>query len=454
MNCKGGASDFTAMTQFSKERRGNGRDHGGLGAPAWPASPLRQASLWASANAVRLVDYGASLVERMGWADAGATRERLIRSLDAGGWPSRRLCVGLASPGSWGVMLSEAAGVHDVEWLSVPAGTSDEELFASRAFDAIVRRDAAGNFCVRLAEHAEREGAWYDWGSERPLSYPGVFPVRLDCSRVTVQAPVVTGSQFALLRAVLECAAVLSRVGARLELTDRLCGRMPVDGFEKPSGIHEFRPDEDPVYFTLAALARALEATPGDGPVLPVQRVASRVLMAWAATCDDRMTDELRASFATASAGPTADEPETMLRLGAVHLSCTQDGAGFEMLDKAAKMLREHHVTTHPDHLSFLQMELENGRPDTQTSGRIAAGICLLASGMSPGELGAFRDDMLDDMRFATALVGRDQDRVMLMQVFRMLEGTKSRAGTKRAGSETKAGATRRAAGKKSRKAA
>ena len=50
--------------------------------------------------------------------------------------------------------------------------------------------------------------------------------------------------------------------------------------------------------------------------------------------------------------------------------------------------------------------------------GRAAAGICLVCASTEPERVPFIRDDMLEEMAYARWLVGRDQDRGLLIRVF------------------------------------
>ena len=68
--------------------------------------------------------------------------------------------------------------------------------------------------------------------------------------------------------------------------------------------------------------------------------------------------------------------------------------------------------------------EVECGLPGPLTLGRVAACVCLVCA-TSPAERVPFiRADFMDDARYSAWLVGRDQDRAVLYEVFRVMERT------------------------------
>ena len=56
------------------------------------------------------------------------------------------------------------------------------------------------------------------------------------------------------------------------------------------------------------------------------------------------------------------------------------------------------------------------------TLGRVAAGVCLVCATSAPERLPFIRTDFMDDVRYSAWLVGRDQDRAALYDVFRVVE--------------------------------
>ncbi len=74
------------------------------------------------------------------------------------------------------------------------------------------------------------------------------------------------------------------------------------------------------------------------------------------------------------------------------------------------------------DQTAFLSGELDAGLPGARTTGRIAVGVCLVAATMPMEELAFFAEDLGDDLRHAAALVGRDQDHRLILEIIRMVE--------------------------------
>jgi len=166
-----------------------------------------------------------------------------------------------------------------------------------------------------------------------------------------------------------------------------------------------------------------------DAPVTAARKAAARGISAWLATTDSWVDVAIRRRGADAALAVVGDEPEVLLRAAAVRMAVGDDGSAKELL-----LLAEHHIrssdpTQVTNHLAFLQAELEMGLPSPMTLGRVAAGICLVCATSPSEQLPYIRGDVMDDVRYSAWLVGRDQDRAVLDQVFRNLELARRRTG-------------------------
>ncbi|MCA9298020.1 MAG: hypothetical protein KDA28_03080, partial [Phycisphaerales bacterium] len=117
------------------------------------------------------------------------------------------------------------------------------------------------------------------------------------------------------------------------------------------------------------------------------------------------------------------DSPEVLLRLAAVRFADLDDHAGFQALVKADQMLRETPNLPSIEHLPLLEHEIRHPDEGPMMLGRIASGICLACASIPRERIPYVREDVMDDVRFSKWLVGRDPDRQLLDQVFRVLEG-------------------------------
>ncbi len=357
------------------------------------------------------------------WTCAGDSDERADAAagewLMRTGWPVRPLRIGLAEAGAWSDPLLATPTASDVEWYALPRDTGTDALLRFR-LDAVVSRDEEGELSVTTCENPQREAAWFDWGTDRPLSYPSVFPARIDCANISLGR--VNTSELPLAQRMIEAAAVLSRVPARLTLADRVAGRLPTQGERRrASGVHPTKllPGEQACDAIMNVLAEeaASRATSVRLKVSMVERAAARACGAWLA-CSPTLIDEAaRQEWMEACARICGDEPETMLRLAAVRLASGDDEAGIDAILRADRMLRDRELLPAIDHTAFLSAELELPLATSMTVGRLAAGACVIAATLPSAHAEHVLNDLLDDARFAELLIGRDQDRTLLMRV-------------------------------------
>lgn len=320
--------------------------------------------------------------------------------------------------------LASAGGAAGVEWPSV-WGSDASALFRRHALDAIVRHRPGEALEILTPEHAGREAAWYDWASARPLTYASLFPTRIDPARATIDDPnTADHDELNLISLLARAAAALSRTPGRLGLADRLRGRTPDAHQAGEPGVADR---------CLIELAQALANARGAGAT-PARRAAARVVSAWVASADRWLDMSLRRSAVDAALSMLGNEPEALLRAAAVRLAGCDDRAGLEALVAAERVIRSAGAQSAADHLPFLQGEVELGLPGPMTLGRVAAGIGLVCATSPASRLAYIRGDFMDDARYSAWLVGRDQDRAVLVEVFRALEeGRAEASGLRRA---------------------
>lgn len=388
-------------------------------ARAWPRS-----GFWKNA-----ADYAAA---RMGefaeWAqDHGFGGERLPGMCGLVRWPRRSLRVGLALDDAARQALIKAPGSLECEWVMLPGGDeAPTELMRRHGLDALVRDREAGPE-VFTAERAGREATWYDWSSRRPLAYTSIFPMHVDCARVSLAGLILRlDRDAALARTLVEAAAALARAPHRLGLPDRLAGRGPFQDGGALVPQTDPAVSRDPAEACLKDLAFRLQSFELTAVPTAAQRATARVVSAWLATrplAEDAEADITgRRRGLEAAAQIAGDEPEVMLRLAAVRFAALDDDAGYDALWRADRILRDREVLPGLDQTAFLQAELDFGAYGPMTLGRAAAGICLLCATTPVERIPYVRDDLIDDMRYSGWLVGRDQDRAMLLEIFRRLE--------------------------------
>lgn len=306
------------------------------------------------------------------------------------------------------------------DWILVPPAREDQPTLSRFRLDALLRHRTDGPTTIATPESPEAEASWYDWSAPRPLTYASVFPTRIDPARITLEeADHTDKAELEDLAALARAAAALSRLPARLTASDRLRGRTPVPATPAPAAASEA---SSPIQAAMLNLIRSVVGRPQNSPPSPARKSAARAVGAWLATTDCWVDPKLRRQGIDAAARILADEPEAQLRAAAVRLSVGDDTGSFQAMDSAIQILRARSNETVIDHVAFLQSELECGLPGPMTLGRVAAGVCLVCATTTASHVPYIRADFMDDARYSAWLVGRDQDRAALMQVFRHLE--------------------------------
>lgn len=398
-------------------------------APAGWVSTARRWPEWPPARALAdVLTSGLSRAMDLAWRAGMPGVAGLAALHDRLPWPARPVRIALAVGESAASALAGAPGVVECEVVRQQAdpGRWSDPAEEGR-FDAVVREGPAG-LEVGTPEALGHEASWYDWSDERPLSYAGVFPMRVDCARLSLAGLSMRSDRDAgLARALIETAAVLSRSQHRLTAADRVLGRRPIDeerdGSTAAEGVRGVR---EPAEACLKDLAFRVQSFDVDRRPTPAERAAARVVSAWLSTrplsADEEADIAARRRGIESAALVAGDEPEVMLRLAAVRFASMDDDAGYDALWRADRILRDRQTLPGSDQFLFLQAEIDMGPYGPMTLGRAAAGICLLCATTPVERIPYVRDDLIDDMRYSGWLVGRDQDRAMLMEVFRRLE--------------------------------
>lgn len=401
----------------------------------WPRALWRQFTLGLSDAVLRGVCEAADGVVRAA-AFAGAPIDHPVTFSDRFGlwhdtqpWPERALRIGLVDPGEWASNIADAPGVTPVEWFSVPSSATPGTR-ARFLLDAWISRQPNGGFRIETLEHAGRDAGWYDWGASRPLSFASVFPARLDAAQVTLEAG--GPGDIPLVRLLAEASAALSRHPARLDLRDRMNGRRPL--LPTPnvtSHVGRFSPWRDVIREMACHMMDELGRYRSGAIPTGAERAVARFVSAWATTWTGEGDDETRRIATEAAMRVAGDEPEMLFRCAAARFACLDDEGGMEMLVRAERMIRGRELIV-GDQGAFLSGELDAGIPGPRTTGRLCAGLCLLACTMPTEKLVYFREDLKDDLTHAAALVGRDQDHRLLMEVLRTIERARSEGGVAR----------------------
>lgn len=347
-----------------------------------------------------------------------ARAERAMRT-------SRPLRIGLDCGPELRQLISSQSTSLDVEWVTLSPAPNDQETLRRFRLDAVVHQPSAGPIRISTLEHPEREASWYDWATPRPLTYASVFPVRVDPTQVTVdEFNTLDSSQAPLLAAIIRAAAALSRSPGRLRLSDRLSGRLPAAGGAFGSGVRTPTGPAD------RAMLELVERLSDPSTVsTPASRAAARAVSAWLASTEAWLDIDLRKRGIEAALRLNSGEVEMSLRAAAIRFAVCDDEAAYSALRSAEEVIRSSSHTQIGEHLAFLQGELELGLPNPLTLGRVAAGICLVCASSPRERVAYIRGDIMDDVRHSAWLVGRDQDRVVLSEVFKQMGADQSSSG-------------------------
>ena len=305
----------------------------------------------------------------------------------------------------------------DVAWLAVNDIGRGERVCCERSLDALVATDENGNLTIFTPERPGHEAGWYDLGVQRPVSYFSVFPMRLDCARITLAGEATSlgewpETRLRAMRGLVRTAARLSRHPARLSGRDRLAGRrstlLPLGG------------QTDPANASIMDLAVELNQHPQEPGA--VERAASRLVSAWLSTHADILSEPERCALSECAATIAGDEAEVVLRTAAVRLTMLDENLGIDAILRADRMLRARGGIGGLELLTLIEAELEHGTYGDMTVGRAAAGICMACARTPSDRIAYIREDLFEDMRYAGWLVGRDPERRILIEVCRQLE--------------------------------
>ncbi len=291
-----------------------------------------------------------------------------------------------------------------VDWIPLRnQSLRSQELCRLHRLDAVVHNQ--GDMIVATpAEVGPLEPAWDDWAApSNPITYASVFPMRTDAAHISFGE---TNFSDPIER---EIAATL--IDAIVQLRHAPLRVATVPGSAAPA------------HLPMQHLARVIRERAQTHTLLPSYRAACRAVSAWLAVNPVDWSDEDILATLAACAGALSHEPEVLLRAAAIRFVLGEDKAGLEAVVAADVFLHDRSDRASSEsQLPFVQSELSMGGDDPLAFGRIAAGLSLCASGASADEIAYMRDDLLDEARFVEWLIGRDDERLVLMQVFRELQ--------------------------------
>jgi hypothetical protein len=374
-----------------------------------------------------------------------------VREWNERAWPVRPIRVGLWLSRAEADAIVEAPGCADVEFFSASRDLNPADALDRFALDAVVCADGSGGLRVTTPERDGLEAGWYDWSGDRPISFASLFPLRFDCAVLRLGPDWTSAgsrgisarpgaAQAALTRSLIDCAAVLSRVGPRIGWADRLMGRaLPREAESTRGGLIPYRVNRDAETSALTWVAERFVEAEREGLPTSAQRAAARLASAFAASGRCGLAPADRRRIVEAAERVAGDEIEMMLRMAAVLLGCYEDELAMECIRRADAALQARTRNqagalmsagvAGTDPAMFIQAEMETCGGDPFALGRLAAGLCLVCAPLPVDKIEYLRDDTLDDMRFCPWAVGRDQDRQLVARVFANLVRSRREGG-------------------------
>ncbi len=390
----------------------------------WPSGPLGSACIDLGTRVASILARIALIpVRAPELAPLGRMRVRTEEWLESLPWPTRPLRVGLHMPDEEAEAIIAAHGACRTEWFRLPRWEDPQAACRRHLFDAVVYHDGEGPVRIVTLERPHRAAGVVEWADlQGGLTFGSLFPARVDPAAVVVEGATRTRVREGadLLRALVESAATLARSAHRLTLPDLMLGRRVTDAVDRPAGLSLWRSPRPVAATVLDALASAAAERAHAWP--EAAAVASRVAGGYFVSCPGLAPSDRAAAITRAAAG-SPEDATAALRLGAACIGALEDERGLEWLVKADVLIRRGRTPLVPlDHAAFLESELVHGTDDPMSVGRAAAGICMVCAATPTERIPFVRDDMLEEMAYAGWLVGRDQDRGLLISVFLEIE--------------------------------
>jgi len=314
----------------------------------------------------------------------------------------------------------------DVEWVSCP--TNGHALSACRDYklDAVVQSLREDGFGVYTCEHTGKSAALASWTEDGPLSYAGLFPLRVDASGLMLSG--VEPAEMPLARSLLVAMAVCSRHPNRLTVSDVIGGRLPTTSREAwPRHVANVRGD---CHWTLQAMrnvARELVAVLENtmvvnAPVSMAVHAAARCISAWATCAVTAIHDTERHALTSLAMLACPEDAAVASRHCATLVAMGDDVAGHSRLMQLTKMMANQKFAEDVDHSPFVLGELAQcGSP--MSTGQLAVGCCILASTLDARGFEYAREDLIDEIKRSGAMLEREADQAMVISLLRGLTG-------------------------------
>lgn len=376
--------------------------HPPLETNAIPAEPLRAAGVVPIANQVAAnVTEGAVSIVR---ASSGGTLPGwLERMREAGGTPGRSLHqplrVGVKLDGFQVRALEEAPAALPMAFVPY-SGAGDADQLRRLGFDAVIEQNGSeGGVIIHVAEAPDAPAAWHDWASALPLSYGSLFPARIDPSVVSIERLEWSDQgAVAVVRSLLETAALLSRYPSRLGFGDRLRKR-PALGLALGSPMVG-----DPALDRAMAHMASVLAGRTREQVGQSERAAMRVLAAYLAWsgCGLLPEDRVQAARTINRLGPA--EGETYLRACVAAFAGGQEVLGFDLMLSGHERLAVERPEPLVDPMEYLISDISYNRGGAETIGKLAAGLAYATAFIDRPKVAYILDDVRDEAMSANWL--------------------------------------------------
>lgn len=379
---------------------------------------------WPKSMTGRLIQRGLSLGARPIMHAAqifigNASEAWACERLDANNWPTRPLRVGVTET-MLRHTLERTSGQCVLEWVAASPSRTSAHLCKSLTLDAVLRMDAKGGLLLVMPETRQRSAAWHDWSADRPVTFATLFPGRVDCAELILPSDAARPGNAWFLRRLVEAAATLARHPSRLSAHDRLNGRTP-----RVDTLHAFElhPSGDATRDAQRLVIHALWNGMKEGAAtrLPGSIAAARLVSAFAVGADDDLPETTRVDMASSCVLLVPDEPEVHLRLAAARLASHAHASAMDSLLTGERLLRDHSMKGGTNQVPFLQAELEAGGGRAISLGRVAAGIAMVCASLESSHIPFFRDDVLDDVCHSDWLIPKDEDRNLIIDIFRAI---------------------------------
>ena len=337
-------------------------------------------------------------------ASAGGTLPGwLERMREAGGTPGsslhQPLRIGVQLDGSQIRALEEVPSSLPVAFVPY-CGSGDADQFRRLGFDAVIEQHGSdGGVLIRVAEAPDAPAAWHDWAAALPLSYASLFPARLDPGVVSIDRLDWNDlGAVAVLRSLLETAALLGRYPSRLSFGDRLRKR-PALGLAIGSPMVGDPALDRAMGHMARVLADRTREQAGQA-----ERAAMRVLatyLAWSG-CGLLPEDRVQAARTINRLGP--GEGETYLRACVAAFAGGQEVLGFDLMLSGHERLAIERPEPLVDPMEYLISDITYNRGGAETLGKLAAGLAYATAFIDRPKVAYILDDVRDEVMSANWL--------------------------------------------------